>query len=90
MIPIRIYDDCIYNAVEIIMSTWYDPAIDSTPSSKISMIIYEGEEGTRKFVLVHPSMKIWMDGMTYSMDSAYDVDAFIETFNTLSALEDLK
>ena len=90
MIPIRLYGSCIYNAVEINISTWYDPAVDSTPSSKINSIIYEDEEGAENFVLVHPSMKIWMDGKTYSMDSAYDVDAFIETFNTLSALEELR
>ena len=31
-----------------------------------------------------------MNGKTYYMNSAYDVDAFIQTFNTLVALEDLK
>lgn len=90
MIPIRLYDNCIYNAVKISMSTWYNPAADSIPSTKINSIMYEDEEGAVNFILVHPSLKIWMDGRTYSMDSAYDVDAFIETFNTLSALEDLK
>jgi hypothetical protein len=60
------------------------------PSDKINSIDYVNEDGTIGFILTHPSQRIEMNGKVYHMDSAYDVDAFIQTFNTLLALEDLK
>ena len=90
MIPIKVYD-ILHNAIRINMSDerfWYD--IETCPSNKINSIDYVNEDGTIGFILTHPNQKIEMNGKTYHMDSAYDVDAFIQTFNTLTALEDLK
>lgn len=90
MIPIKIYD-VVYNAKHINMSDKsfvYDTKNYS--SNKINSIVYVNENGTIGFILTYPSQKIEMNGKIYHMDSAYDVDAFIQTFNTLLALEDLK
>lgn len=90
MIPIKIYD-IVYNAKSINMSDksfFFD--IENCPSNKINSIDYVNKDGTIGFILTHPSQKIEMNGKIYHMDSAYDVDAFIQTFNTLAALEDLK
>ena len=90
MIPIKVYDK-VHNAIRINMtdeSFLYD--IENCPSNKINSIDYVNEDGTIGFILTHPNQKIEMNGKTYHMNSAYDVDAFIQTFNTLVALEDLK
>ena len=88
MIPIKVYD-IVHNAIRINMSDYvYD--IENCPSDKINSIDCVNEDGTIGFILTHPSQKIEMNGKIYYMNSAYDVDAFIETFNTLLALEDLK
>lgn len=90
MIPIKIYD-IVYNAKRINMSDesfLYDT--ENCPSDKINSIDYVNENGSISFILIHPSQKIEMNGKVYHMNSAYDVDAFIQTFNTLLALEDLK
>lgn len=90
MIPIKIYG-VVHNAIRINMSDEsYVYDIDSYPSDKINSIDYVNENGTIGFILTHPSQKIEMNGKVYHMDSAYDVDAFIQTFDTLAALEDLK
>ena len=88
MIPIKI-NDVVYNAKRINMSdeSFFN---DICPSNKINSIVYATKRGTFGFIIIHPSQKIEMNGKIYHMNSAYDVDAFIETFNTLSALEDLK
>lgn len=90
MIPIKVYD-IVHNAIRINMSDesfLYN--IENCPSDKINSIDYVNENGTIGFILVHPNQTIEMNGKNYHMDSAYDVDAFIQTFNTLAALEDLK
>ena len=90
MIPIKVYD-ILHNAIRINMSDErfsYD--IENCPSNKINSIDYVNEDGTIGFILTHPNQRIEMNGKTYYMNSAYDVDAFIQTFNTLVALEDLK
>lgn len=90
MIPIKIYD-IVYNAKSINMSDKsFFSDIENCPSNKINSIDYVNKDGTIGFILTHPSQKIEMNGKIYHMDSAYDVDAFIQTFNTLVALEDLK
>lgn len=90
MIPIKVYD-IVHNAIRINMSDesfLYN--IENCPSDKINSIDYVNEDGTMGFILTHPNQKIEMNGKTYHMNSAYDVEAFIQTFNTLIALEDLK
>lgn len=90
MIPIKVYD-IVHNATRINMSDesfLYN--IENCPSDKINSIDYVNEDGTVGFILTHPNQKIEMNGKVYHMNSAYDVDAFIQTFNTLVALEDLK
>ena len=90
MIPIKVYD-IVHNAIRINMSDerfWYD--IETCPSNKINSIDYVNEDGTIGFILTHPNQKIEMNGKIYHMNSVYDVEAFIQTFNTLVALEDLK
>ena len=90
MIPIKVYDK-VHNAIRINMtdeSFLYD--IENCPSNKINSIDYVNKDGTIGFILTHPSQKIEMYGKIYHMNSVYDVDAFIQTFNTLVALEDLK
>lgn len=90
MIPIKIYD-VVYNAKCINMSDEsfvFDT--ENCPSDKINSIDYVNVDGTIGFILTHPSQNIEMNGKIYHMNSAYDVDAFIQTFNTLLALEDLK
>ena len=90
MIPIKIYD-IVYNAKSINMS---DESLlfdtENCPSDKINSIVYATKRGTFGFIVITPNQTIEMDGKNYHMDSAYDVDAFIQTFNTLAALEDLK
>lgn len=90
MIPIKVYG-IEHNAIRINMTDerfLYN--IVNCPSDKINSIDYVNEDGSIGFILTHPNQKIEMNGKTYHMDSAYDVDAFIQTFNTLVALEDLK
>lgn len=90
MIPIKVYD-IVHNAIRINMSDErFLYGIENCPSNKINSIDYVNEDGTIGFILTHPNQKIEMNGKTYHMNSAYDVDAFIQTFNTLVALEDLK
>ena len=90
MIPIKIYD-VVYNAKRINMSDEsFFSDIENCPSNKINSIVYAIKSGTFGFIVITPSQKIEMNGKIYHMDSAYDVDAFIQTFNTLAALEDLK
>lgn len=90
MIPIKIYD-IVYNAKSINMSDEsFFSDIENCPSNKINSIVYATKRGTFGFIVITPSQKIEMNGKVYHMDSAYDVDAFIQTFNTLAALEDLK
>lgn len=90
MIPIKVYDK-VHNAIRINMSDEsYVYDTENCPSDKINSIDYVNEDGTIGFILTHPSQKIEMNGKVYHMNSAYDVDAFIQTFNTLVALEDLK
>ena len=90
MIPVKIYDT-VYNATHINMAdeSFFND-IENCPSNKINSIVYATKRGTLGFIIIHPSQKIEMNGKIYHMDSAYDVDAFIQTFNTLIALEDLK
>lgn len=90
MIPIKVYG-IVHNAIRINMSDEsfvFDT--ENCPSDKINSIDYVNEDGTIGFILTHPSQTIEMNGKVYHMNSAYDVDAFIQTFNTLVALEDLK
>jgi hypothetical protein len=90
MIPIKVYD-VVHNAIRINMTDErFFYGIEDCPSNKINSIDYVNEDGTIGFLLTHPNQRIEMNGKTYHMNSAYDVDAFIQTFNTLIALEDLK
>lgn len=90
MIPIKVYD-IVHNAIRINMSDErFLYGIENCLSNKINSIDYVNEDGTMGFILTHPNQKIEMNGKTYHMNSAYDVEAFIQTFNTLVALEDLK
>lgn len=95
MIRIRTYGKD-YTVVGIALADNFLPGIEP-PSSKIEAIKYIVERKKRGYeyeetgwLIPQPRMKIEMSDKIYSMDSAYDVDAFIATFNTLDALEALK